>query len=78
MRKTPSVDDRMRTSPAEVERIVALESEPVLRNLLITQTYADLSNELAEMLGRENLNWCTFATWASKTAGRFNGSDEIL
>jgi len=65
------------TSPAEVERIVAMEDQPILRNLLITQTYADLSNDLANLLGRENLNWCTYACWASRTAGRFICKEEV-
>ena len=67
----------LRTSPTEVERIVALDDDPVLRNLLITQTYADLSNDLADMLGRQNLNWCTYACWASRTAGRFIRKEEV-
>jgi hypothetical protein len=32
-------------------------------------------------VGRENVNWCSFATWASKTAGRFirlDGVDEQI
>lgn len=41
----------------------------VLRNLKITQTYYDLSQEMTGLLGAENVNWCTFATHASKTAG---------
>jgi hypothetical protein len=28
-------------------------------------------------LGASNVNWCTFATWASKTAGRFIRNDEV-
>lgn len=54
---------------ADLRRIAAL-AEPVLRNLLITQRYHDLSHALAGVLGPENANWSTFATWASKTAGR--------
>ena len=61
----------------EAPRITALDAEPVLRNLLITQCYHDLSNELARVLGGENANWCTFATWASKTAGSFIRNDEV-
>lgn len=63
-----------------LERIdwqVALDNDPVRRNLLITQCYHDLSNALATALGAENANWCTFATWASRTAGRFIREDEI-
>jgi hypothetical protein len=61
----------------QVSRIVELDAQPVLRNLLITQCYHDLSKELSRVLGASNVNWCTFATWASKTAGRFIRNDEI-
>lgn len=60
-----SLDDRL----SELQRIAQLK-DPVLRNLLITQRYHDLSHELAFVLGRRNANWSTFATWASRTAGR--------
>lgn len=59
------VEDRLH---ADIARIVALE-DGALRNLLITQRYHDLSHGMAGVLGRENVNWSTFATWASKTAG---------
>lgn len=61
----------------ETARIVALEEDPVLRNLLITQCYHDLSTGLAEVVGQENANWCNFATWASKTAGDFIRKEEV-
>lgn len=54
---------------ADLRRIAEL-SEPVLRNLLITQRYHDLSLDLARVVGSANANWSTFATWASKTAGQ--------
>lgn len=54
-----------------VDDIIGLDRDPVLRNLLITQCYFELSEALGRVLGFENANWCTFATWASKTAGRF-------
>lgn len=41
----------------------------ILRNLRITQAYYELSQGMAQALGRENANWCSFATYASKTAG---------
>ncbi len=53
---------------SEVERIAALE-DPVLRNLQITQCYAELSAALPARTGL-NANWCTFATWASRQAGQ--------
>jgi hypothetical protein len=65
------------TSAERVAWIVALDADPVRRNLLITQCYHDLSAALAQRLGPENANWCTFATWASRTAGRFIRDEEI-
>jgi hypothetical protein len=57
--------------PEEIALTIALERDPILRNLRITQTYHDLSQSLSRALGPDNANWCTFATWASKTAGGF-------
>jgi hypothetical protein len=56
---------------AQVDDIIGLNSDPVLRNLLITQCYFELSEAMGDVIGFEDANWCTFATWASKTAGRF-------
>ena len=55
-------------SVEEIDRIVGL-ADLELRNLLITQSYHELSSALARMLGSAS-NWCTFATWASKQAGQ--------
>ncbi|MCC6555072.1 MAG: hypothetical protein IT372_19055 [Polyangiaceae bacterium] len=55
---------------SEIAAILAT-SDPVLRNLRITQTYHELTLALADHLGRDDLNWCAYATWASKSAGRF-------
>ncbi len=52
----------------EVRRIGAIES-PALRNLEITYAYSRLSAATAERTG-PGANWCTFATWASRQAGR--------
>lgn len=65
-------------SPQEIASIIGLERQPVLRNLKITQCYHDLSQAIAARVGSENANWCSFATWASKTAGRFIRADEVL
>ena len=51
----------------DVERIAAMP-DPVLRNLLITACYYDLSAAMTSRLG-PTANWCTFATWASRQAG---------
>lgn len=53
---------------AEVERVAGL-SDAVMRNLLITQCYHELSLRIASRTG-PCANWCTFAAWASKQAGR--------
>lgn len=45
--------------------------DPVLRNLQITQTYSEINQALSELLGKNNVSWCAYATWASKTAGKF-------
>lgn len=62
---------------AEVEAIVALDSDVVLRNLQITQGYHDLARAISRVVGEENLNWCAFAVWASKAAGRFIRKGEV-
>ena len=74
--------------PGDITKITQLtEEDCVLRNLLITQRYHDLSLALAETLSREggaggasdlaNVNWSTFATWASKTAGQSIRNEEV-
>ncbi|MEO6730619.1 MAG: hypothetical protein ABIN01_05340 [Ferruginibacter sp.] len=52
----------------KIDRIASLET-PVLRNVLITQCYCELSVTFAKTMG-PGANWCTFATWASKQAGQ--------
>ncbi len=64
------------TTVEEVERIVG-ESDPVLRNLWITQSYYKLSGELSRVIDRQNVNWSTFACWASKTAGLSIRNEEV-
>ena len=51
-----------------IESIASL-TNPVLRNLQITQCYYELSATFSERMG-PGANWCTFATWASKQAGQ--------
>jgi hypothetical protein len=61
----------MRAEPptvADVRRIVAMPN-PVLRNLEITECYGRLSAAFAAR-GGEGANWATYATWASRQAGR--------
>ena len=60
----------------EVDRIVAI-GDPILRNLLITQCYCELSGSAAALVGA-SANWCTFATWASKQAGQTIRQEDLL
>ena len=64
----PLVDD--------VDRIASL-SDPVLRNLQITQCYYELSQSVAQLTGY-SANWCTFATWASKQAGQTIRMEDLI
>ena len=56
------------TSVSETEEI-STHHDPVIRNLKITQCYAELSQAMVTRTGIQ-ANWCTFATWASKQAGQ--------
>lgn len=53
----------------DVAGIVAMP-DPILRNLWITQAYADLSSRLHAAIGDVDHTWCGFAVWASATAGQ--------
>jgi hypothetical protein len=53
----------------DVARISAI-ADPVLRNLWITQSYADFGARLRDALHGEDHTWCGFAVWASATAGQ--------
>jgi hypothetical protein len=64
----PSVD--------EVREIAAL-ANPVIRNLRISHCYSRLAAAVAARNG-EGANWCTYATWASRQAGRtIRGEDSF-
>jgi hypothetical protein len=63
-------------SPDDVRRISAIEN-PVIRNLEITECYSRLAAALAARSG-EGANWCTFATWASRQAGRTIRGEDLM
>jgi hypothetical protein len=54
---------------AAVARISAIR-DPVRRNLWITQAYADFAGRLHDLVDRRDHTWCSFAVWASATAGQ--------
>ena len=60
----------------EVRRIVAI-ANPVVRNLEITHCYGRLSTAMEQRTGR-CANWCTFATWASRQAGRTIRGEDLI
>ena len=55
-------------TPEDIDRVAAI-ADPIIRNLRITQAYHELSAAAAVHIGPV-ANWCTYATWASKQAGR--------
>ena len=60
----------------EVRRVAAI-ANPVIRNLEITHCYSRLDAALAARSG-EGANWCTYATWASRQAGRTIRGEDLL
>lgn len=50
---------------------------PVIRNLEITECYADLSAAMRARTGGA-ADWCTFATWASRQAGSTIRGEDLL
>ena len=58
-------------------RRIAAIANPVIRNLEITNCYARLAAAFAAR-GGEGANWCTYATWASRQAGRTIRGEDLL
>src|SRR5688500_17674814 len=65
---TKQIMSKLADTLADIQRLTSIQ-DPVLRNLWITQRYHDLSHGLAGVVHAENLNWSSFACWASLTAG---------
>ena len=65
---TPTVTD--------VARISAIGNR-VIRNMEITECYADLSSAFRERTAAA-ADWCTFATWASRQAGSTIRGEDLL
>ena len=59
-----------------MQRIVAI-ANPVIRNLEITHCYSRLAAEF-NARGGDGANWCTFATWASRQAGRTIRGEDLF
>ncbi len=69
----------MLTTPAPTEvREIAATVDPVLRNHRITLGYHRLAVALASQLGAGGTgNWCAFAVWASRQAGRTIRAEDL-
>ena len=52
-------------------------TDPVRRNLWITQTYHELGCQLADKGLGEDASWLLFAVWASKSAGQVIRADDL-
>jgi hypothetical protein len=63
------IDPASFPSLQDIEKTVALNGDPILRNLKITQGYCVLSRAMSTMVGWGNVSWCGFASWSSKTIG---------
>lgn len=57
-----------RPSATVIAEVVAMR-DPVARNFAITRCYRDLALDVADVLGRQDVNWLAFGAWASGTAG---------
>ncbi|MBK8490379.1 MAG: hypothetical protein IPL49_05585 [Saprospirales bacterium] len=64
------------SSPEWVEAIIAIP-DPVQRNLQITQSYHQFTLDFRELVDRDNVCWCAFATWASRQAGHFIRKEQV-
>ena len=71
-----TIAESLDSALAEIDRITRIGDAP-LRNVLITQTYCDLSHGLSLVTSPSNANWSSFATWASKTAGQTIRNEEV-
>ena len=60
----------------EVRRVATI-ANPVLRNLEITHCYSRLAAAVTEH-GDDGANWCTYATWASRQAGRTIRGEDLI
>jgi hypothetical protein len=62
--------------PFSVKDVVAVRDGEV-RNHVITYSYERVGEVLAQELGRDDVNWCSFAAWASRTVGHVLNEDEL-
>lgn len=66
MRDAFLTDDKMHTNG----ELLLAYPDRAERNERVTQQYSQLSQGMADIVGRDNANWATFAQWASDEIGR--------
>jgi hypothetical protein len=71
----PTIPGRLPLTEDAVRHIAEIDDVAV-RNLWITQSYADLAQRLLSVLETDQ-TWCTFAIWASNTAGLSIRGEEL-
>jgi hypothetical protein len=62
--------------PYSVSEVLSVKDGEV-RNHVITYSYERVGETLATHLGRNDVNWCSFAAWASRTVGHVLNEDEL-
>ncbi|MGH8079297.1 MAG: hypothetical protein ACREP7_01900, partial [Lysobacter sp.] len=66
MREAFLLDDKLHTSG----ELLLAYPDRMERNERVTQQYFQLSNQMSDIVGKDNANWATFAQWASDEIGR--------
>lgn len=77
-RPAPAAPTTLPWLPLTEQAVTAIDQlgDGALRNLWITQSYADLAARLLDVLQTDQ-TWCTFAIWASNTAGLSIRGEEL-
>lgn len=77
-RKSPRDPSEERSSlSATALSAAGRERDPVLRLFWVTQSYHHISEALASVIDRQNLNWSTFAAQAARRAGQAIQRQEV-
>ncbi len=75
-RHAPVAQTDLEALPFQLNKVATVR-EGSLRNHAITYSYFCVGERIANHLGPENVNWCSFAAWASRTVGHVLNEDEL-
>ncbi len=70
-KKSRFVEELERVSRTMTWQDIGNVADPIRRNYLITHNYWRLAEQMAPLVGRENLSWPGFGAWASEQAGSY-------